>query len=1478
MYREDTTSACTTAGSNSSAEESGSDAESSLLSTKTWMASRTMSSRGPMQCRVDENRMQALRTRDRARRQDVIFYREMNYARTWIEGEREIELEIQGLMRQTRNGRFCVDTYGITFRHVDIRTTWVRLEHGQQIIDIMHIIRELWIDMVNLDDNIKVIYVNPQPPPVRTRDCLHVLVDLRPELRGQVVLHAIKFAYHEHDQGIFQLLAARHLGPQSAQRLALDMGTFTWYATRTCTYWLHRRGHYMGEHERNEMIEGELVRHEIWFNQEAREVLSGHQHQQQDESTMMQTDLARRRQRQLFVYRVNREEPDVYRRRLDGPLSDEDFIRESFVVYNPQDPRTIEVFKVNPQPENMQFIGATGYLLSLAEEWRFGGKSLILLDVEFYTNDPAANPLRPTPNEEWREVTWCDKTTTRARLIRDIGLSQFCMGPTQRCILHVAGFYWSSTDLTTREVPNGSFVVIKILQEVTRIPLDQQWRMIQDGCTMDQIREQSDRQEAQSSNPTGSRRSNHTGTGTTGETDDTEDTVMFQRYTRSFAAVARDRIPPPGNGRVTFNEMIEIDGNTQRDRAVGNTYMEEFCSDLRDIQGQNHHIGLFLQDIRHGEEPDVIEESNDNLESVVIQLQNLLPIQEDGSCETCDMEIEDVIQKIREDHRSKFSLKNNWHDIKGLHSKVRERVETQTVHAGTTIERIHIYTDGSCINTHQGTCTAAWAFVIELEYRWNDMPSYVLAGYDTGRLQLSVLSDMHVGEEKLDSMEAEAVALFWALAWILSWEADQLPEIVIHGDNMPTLFASAAEWRIPVRKGKPVEIAKKARFLAQFLESQGSRVRYEHVKAHKGSVGNEAADSIAHACAKGLLQEQAIWTSRTTWIKRLANHPDLPRLWQVHAKGIVAMTDHKGLLEKPRETSQEIVDIIRNDYVQVIEDKEDCDVRLKVATINVFASLDKGSSTWTSKRECLAEQFHQKGWHIIALQETRYRPSILKSNEKYWMVTSGATARGFDGIELWIDKQIKIGGMTIKLGHFFVLERTPNLLSVAIRHPQLKVDVFVGHAPQRDDPEAGKWWMELSSKIGERAKNGKPIWLLGDMNSRVGSEYCTGIGTKDPELECNNGKMMRELIERYGLVAVNTLRDVHAGHSQTYHNSRLDYFAVSDFWQQCVAQTWTDEEVDLMHRKDDHKPLIGVICYSTAKTRQNTLQKAKYDQKAANSREARPIIQKKFKKYETPDWATSVDEHVQHLTSYLLVSLARHFPMAERQPKKQFLEGQTWKLIQDRKTLQHEIQKGRQLQRRHLVSVAFEAWRGRRTKSRDTLLWQTQAVMEEALVRTSERVKHCLRQDKEAFLRQQLDKLENSLKDEDAKQIFQALRTFRPQTPRKRIKTPRPLPMLQGDHGQVTDHQEWVEAWLQHWARIECASIQRYDQHIENNIDKEQTTWCNIEEITEAWPTLLDIEQVIQKTKSGKVPGQDGITADIYKQSNGSTSGISCDR
>ena len=91
-------------------------------------------------------------------------------------------------------------------------------------------------------------------------------------------------------------------------------------------------------------------------------------------------------------------------------------------------------------------MGTTGYLHTILEQMP-PGKSIIMLDVEFFGNRRPQWRAKPTPSDEWREIRFVAMRSTRFRLLEEVGLKTFCYGADAVCFVHVQGQLWPTQDV-----------------------------------------------------------------------------------------------------------------------------------------------------------------------------------------------------------------------------------------------------------------------------------------------------------------------------------------------------------------------------------------------------------------------------------------------------------------------------------------------------------------------------------------------------------------------------------------------------------------------------------------------------------------------------------------------------------------------------------------------------------------------------------------------------------------------------------------------------------------------------------------------------------------------------------------------------------------------------------------------------------------------------------------------------------------------
>ena len=680
----------------------------------------------------------------------------------------------------------------------------------------------------------------------------------------------------------------------------------------------------------------------------------------------------------------------------------------------------------------------------------------------------------------------------------------------------------------------------------------------------------------------------------------------------------------------------------------------------------------------------------------------------------------------------------------------------------------------------------------------------------------------------------------------------------MHGDNLSTVKSTTAEWNCPTSAGG---IFEKCRYLWQRIEIEGYPVTLRHLHGHKGHPGNEAADSVA----KHFATTNAIYNGkRTKFAKMLAIHPELDRFWwhqETHALpsyGKPRFFDQGRMTSGKHEVQEESME----------NEEYDC-VNLSLASVNVFSSLDKGSSM-ANRRKAIAKQADSLGWKVVALQETRYRMSIAKKDEMYYMFTASATRAGFFGCELWFAKRWQIAGRGLKERDFHILIEEPTMIAVAVNHPHLQADFLSVHAPQRQHDNQAVWWMNLHDFLKARQKKNRTVFILGDMNARVGNNFSDGIGRLFVQEECANGACLRAIIDDLGLALPSTFSEYHHGSSHTFQLHRLDYIAIPLNWLDCVQKSEVVSDFDMLHGKDDHLPIALNLCF--ARPRKSEKRVPTYDKKQASDPKNTKVIEKIFESFEEPDWETSVDDHCGALAQHVHDGLCEAFPNKEAkcEPRQPYIKGHLWDLVLERKKLRKDIKNGRKQQRLFLISKCWQAWRGNVQKFRETqdqirLCTKYSALLEEMLEHSSRRIQKAVKKDKLEGLQETLENLEHAFKTKDNKQIFEALKPYQQQNAKRKLKTPKPLPFLFGNHGVVENQDEWHSAWEHHWANIEGACIKPWAEHQMNFIDNTVNLACREEEIMKAVPSLLKIEKAVRGIKRGKAGGIDGVCPDAVK-------------
>ena len=254
-------------------------------------------------------------------------------------------------------------------------------------------------------------------------------------------------------------------------------------------------------------------------------------------------------------------------------------LRDRFARHFPEVPRNfLMMFMVYPQPDDILAIPAAGLIHASAREIP-QGKSLILLDVEFYENHRPRFRERPFARDEWREVAEVSQEVDRHTFLQQIKLAPFCYGRDRVCLLTHRGSMWNVQDHARRVIRDGDYVVVRVKQIQPEIPVRDQWRTVNGECqtSMTPHDQRVTRWDRERNGGISSEEDEH-------YADD--NLSLLQMWRPTFVREAHKKLRPPGNGRkeVTFNDFVEVSDTVKVDLAISNRFMQAFCETRQDEQ------------------------------------------------------------------------------------------------------------------------------------------------------------------------------------------------------------------------------------------------------------------------------------------------------------------------------------------------------------------------------------------------------------------------------------------------------------------------------------------------------------------------------------------------------------------------------------------------------------------------------------------------------------------------------------------------------------------------------------------------------------------------------------------------------------------------------------------------------------------------------------------------------------------------------
>ena len=816
--------------------------------------------------------------------------------------------------------------------------------------------------------------------------------------------------------------------------------------------------------------------------------------------------------------------------------------------------------------------------------------------------------------------------------------------------------------------------------------------------------------------------------------------------------------------------------------------------------------------------------------------------------------VQDLMKPTWKGLNTDFAILDNLHPI--------ARHAIDATHFGRhEATRFHIFTDGS-----EKDGIASWAFVVLNEVRTSQGSSFFRVGYAGG---LVSLPDGQVPT----ALDAEAEAVIAMADYLLSRKWVDSLEVHCHYDSMAIGAAAFGEQAIPHFKTNRHSKAFQARIIMSLVQRKFAKCKGLHVHSHEGNPFNELADGIAAHIRKG----NAVPVPALLRVEPLMQHPLREWAWMevsptIELPSLDEVTRDAEVWESRAWLDPTLEKLIHERQVHATETAS-----IKVATANVgtceYNAGDHALAT-SMKVKDLAHQFHNKGWRIVALQETRAKFACQVREGPFDRVISPA-AKGQGGVELWFHMDLIQRDLckNFNLDHDVVTwHHDHRTLAVHVNFGSFQVDIVNIYAPQRGRPieEVNTWWQNLDAVLKKRPTK-CPIWIMGDCNASLGSVCSNAIGDNDPDLEDAAGSLIHQLCQDHNLFAPSTWDTVHTGQSWTYHGPHgerkgLDFFLISQECRNAVAQTQVDPDVELLNGTHDHVPL-EMCMHITYKQADNAgaVRASTYDRVAAREdKHAQTAI---LQALPVVPWQVHTNEHWSMIRHTCQTEASKRYPKKKRQQRQIYFTQQSWDLVCHRKDIKNLHRQNSKNKDRNLLRMIFGAWAHRSDHSlqeqRHCLNLQGAVYFEQQQLLDA-KYRKLKKKDWKVWAHKLLEKQIDSLATTPGANLFQMLQPKRA-IDKSQGKSRKHVPGIKDQDGKwCLTRSSIAWAWQSQFGKIENAVPVGMD-HFSNEKDTAQERFAQIP--LAQIPTILDLEWAFRCMNPKKAPGLDAVGAEIFQQS-----------
>ena len=213
---------------------------------------------------------------------------------------------------------------------------------------------------------------------------------------------------------------------------------------------------------------------------------------------------------------------------------------------------------------------------------------------------------------------------------------------------------------------------------------------------------------------------------------------------------------------------------------------------------------------------------------------------------------------------------------------------------------------------------------------------------------------------------------------------------------------------------------------------------------------------------------------------------------------------------------------IKNKKIQKIQKNYKTETHKKISdNLNTILSIFSANADGLrDKTQNLKYQVNEAKAQIFTLQETKYRKQGKFKMENFEIFEAIRQNKEKGGTMLGIHQSLE----PVLIEQY---SETFELIVAEIKTNNQQIRIMTGYGPQEcwNSDQRRPFFTALEEEISKSQMEGKPVIIELDANSKLGAEYVKG----DPHKRSPNGTILKEIIERHGLLVANGITGKSSG-------------------------------------------------------------------------------------------------------------------------------------------------------------------------------------------------------------------------------------------------------------------------------------------------------------------------------------------------------------